>query len=236
MIYIVIHYEGEIQNALKNMIEVGYLSNKMVNVNMKLSSLQEMQCSSKDKKCSEKLLEKMNCSLPIDFENDKPICKTHDEGLAVVKSRLAQIDNCQNPCLKLLIEYKEQPNKYLLSSVRPKYSDAIIESSEDEIGYVFHMPKYVNLISYTNEYSLPVAFGYFGSIAGIFMGISVIGVLSWFTNYINIKADVKKLGLHITKIGISIYLLIISILLMNLFLQYPRDTSVNFVRQHMTSV
>ena len=202
----------------------------MVNLNaMQLPSDYEVHCSSYED--SDNLLsDDLNCSLPFDAESTRPICKSYDEGLKVVKSRLAYNENFQRTCKKLEIDYKEQPDKYLLSSVRPKYSQAFIDSSEDEIGYVFEMPKYANLISYLHEYSLPVAFGYFGSIVGIFMGISVISVLSWFTNYINVKSDIKKWGLLITQIGMSIYLLIISILLMNMFLQYPRDTSVNFVK------
>ena len=92
------------------------------------------------------------------------------------------------------------------------------------------MPQNAKLISYKHEYTLSVALGYFGSIVGIFTGFSVISLLTLVMNYEKLKMDIKKWSLILTQIGISIYLLIIFILLVNKFLEYPRGTSVNFAK------
>ena len=214
-------------------VEENYLDSiVMVIVNaMKLSSEHKLHCSSHNKKCSEKLLlDNQTCSLPFDIKNNKPICRTYDEGLKAVRSRLAHIENCQKPCLQLDIDYKEEPKPILLPSVRPNYFQMFMEYSKDERSYIFEMPKNAKLISYKHEYTLSVALGYFGSMVGIFTGFSVISLLTLVMNYEKLKMDIKKWSLFLTQIGISIYLLIIFILLVNRFLEYPRDTSVNFAK------
>ncbi len=233
--YVVIHFEEDIHSALKNMIKVDqiqYVSKVLVNVNtIQLPSKYEVHCSSYKDKCSDILLvDDLNGSLPFDAKNTKPLCKTHDEGLEVVKSRLANIENCQKPCLQLEIDYEEKPFQFLLSMVNPKYTRAVIKSSEDENGYVFHLPKYAKLISHTEEYSLSIALGYFGSMVGIFIGISVFSILAWLIDYTAFKANIKKSILILLHLAMSIYLLIVFIILGNKFLQHPQDTSVNFVK------
>ena len=212
--------------------QIQYVSNIMVNVKaMQLSSDLEKHCSSQNEECSEKLLlDNQNCSLPFDTENNKSICKTYYEGFNVLRERLDHIDVCQKPCLQSEINYKEKTNKLLLSLVRPKYAQAFIDSSEDVIGYVLEMPKNAKLTSYTHEYSLPVALGYFGSIAGIFLGISLISLLTWLTNYTLSSADIKKCFLKFTQIAMTVYLAVILILLVNKYMKYPQDTSVRFTK------
>ena len=211
---------------------IGYVTNIKVDVKaMTLPSDHEVDVNSQNYEWSDKfLIDNLNCSLPFDTENYNPICKTYDEGLTVVKSRLAKVEKYQKLPLQLEIDYRIEPKKFLLSSVRPQYAEAFIKCSKDEVGYVFAMPKDAKMISNKHEYSLIVALGYFGSITGIFMGVSVIHVLSWLTNYIKLKADVKKMSVIAIQIGMSIYLAIIFILLVNKFLKYPRDTSVNFAK------
>ncbi len=235
MTYVVIHFEGDIHSALKNMIKVKpiqYVSNVLVNVNaMQLSHNHEIYCGGQNDNCSKELLiDYLNCSLPFDIENNKPICRTYDNGLEIVRSRLVHFENCQKTCLKLQIDYKEVPKQTLLSSVRPNYVHMFKEHSKDARNYIFEMPQYANFISYKHEYTLPVALGYFGSMVGIFTGISVISLLTLIMNSESLKVEIKKWSLIITQIGISIYLLFIFILLVNKFMKYPRDTSLNFAK------
>ena len=233
MTYVVIHYEGDIHSALKNMMKfepIQYVSHVRVNVTaLQLSPYHGELCSGQIHECSDFNDEdNKNCSLPFDMGNDRPICSNYDQGLEVVKSKLEQIQKCQKKCLQLEVNYNEKPNNILVSLVRPKYTQALIESLEDEIGYVIEMPKYANLISQTHEYSLPVALGYFGSIAGIFMGISMLSILSWLMKYMKINEHICHLSRTTIQLGMSIYLFIIFILLVNKFLKYPQDASVNF--------
>ena len=111
----------------------------MVNVEV----YHEPYLSDQNDKCSENLfVDDLNCSLPFDLEDIKPICKTYDEGFKMLRSKLVQNENCQQPYPQLEIEYNEMPIQFFLSKVNPKYTHAFIKSSEDEIGYVFQMPQY----------------------------------------------------------------------------------------------
>ena len=237
MTYVVIHFEGDIHSALKikNMIKVKpihYVSNVLVNVNsMKLSQNHNIYCGGQNDNCSQELLlDYLNCSLPFDMENNKPICRTYDNGLEVVRSRLVHFENCQKTCLKLKIDYKEVSKQILLSSVRPNYVQMFKEHSKDARNYIFEMPQYANLISYKHEYTLSVALEYFGSMVGIFTGVSVISLLTLVMNSEKLKIEIKKWSIIITQMGISIYLLFNFTLLVNKYMKYPRDTSVNFAK------
>ena len=222
--------DEDLQSALKNMMKlesIQHVSHVRVDITaLQLSPDYGVQCRDQNFDFIEK--DNTNCSLPFDIGNDKPICNEYGQGLEAIKSKLNQIKNHLRYCLQLKIIYNQEQTNFLITSVRPQYVNMFLKDSEDERSYIFELPKFAKLISYKNEYSLPTALAYFGSVAGIFLGISVISLSTLVLNYKNWKIEIMKWSLIITKIGMSIYLLTIFILLVKKFLEYPRGTSVNF--------
>ena len=160
-----------------------YISNVKVKLNIvKLSPQDDKPCNDQTyNQCLDEQINNFNpnCSLPFDVRGNNSICSTFDEGLSVVRTKLTLLEKCNEPCLQLQVEYNEEPVNFLMSLARFRYSLAF-RSPEDTLGYIFHITNQANQVYINHEYSLESALGYFGSIAGIFIGISVIKILSWF--------------------------------------------------------
>ncbi len=171
-----------------------------------------------------------NCSLPFDVRGNNSICSTFHDGLSVVRKKLNFLEKCKEPCLQLQVEYKEEPVNFLMSLARSRYSLAFIKSSEDILGYIFHIPNQANQVSIKHEYSLQYALEYFGSFAGIFIGISVIKILTWFIDLKNIKSEFSKWIIILAHIVLSTYLIYVFILQLLKYIEYPKATSVNFAK------
>ena len=235
----VIHFAGGITKALNNVIQlnyrVKYISNVKVNLNaLKMSTQDDKPCSDQTlhNQCLDETVNDvdLNCSLPFDVSGNNSICSTFDEGLSVVKTKLTLLEKCKEPCLQLQVDYKEEPVNFLMSLARFRYSLTFIESSEDTLGYIFHIPNLANQVSINHEYSLESALGYFGSIAGIFIGISVIKTLTWFIGLKNVKSEFNKWIIRLVHIGLTMYLIYVFIILLVKYIEFPKATSVNFAK------
>ena len=234
----VIHFAGGITKALNNVMQLKYkaryISNVKVKLNIvKISPQDDKPCNDQTyNQCLDEQINNFNpnCSLPFDVRGNNSICSTFDEGLSVVRTKLTLLEKCKEPCLQLQVEYKEEPVNFLMSLARFRYSRAFIESSKDTLGYIFHIPNQANQVSINHEYSLESTLEYFGSIAGIFIGISVIRILNCFKDFKNVKPEINKWIIRLAHVGLSTYLIYVFILLLVKYIEYPKATSVNFAK------
>ena len=177
----------------------------------------------------ERLSLNSSCTLPFEdiISSQDEICTNYEQGMDTVRDILATRDNCQQMCLQMNIRYFQEPENYLLALTRPKVKEGF---SKQDFGYHYIIPKYVRLLTNKHDYTAPVALGYFGSITGIFTGISILSFLTLFTDTKYINASIRK-GLLLTlQSGIIIYLAVVVILLFCKFLQYPSTQSINFIQ------
>ena len=213
-----------------------YVSNTKVEITAyNLTSSDEHDCdvgSYDDCIDKQRMLHMTNCSLPFELRQllEDSICKTHKEGIEVVKEILALRNKCQTSCLQIDVKYNEKPEKYLLALAKPELVRTFAKYSGEEFGYFFQIPKNVKLSSIIHEYTGPVALGYFGSIVGIFIGISIFNIVEIIADVLNIKKQVRKWIIFGVKIVMIIYLLAIFIMLMMKFLQKPVANSINFTK------
>ena len=178
----------------------------------------------------QRLLQNSNCFLPFDLgqHNDENVCKTHEEGLNVSQEMLTLSKRCKPSCFQIDVKYKEEPEHYLLVLARPELVTRFVEAARDELGYIYQIPKEIRIFSNTHEYTAPVALGYFGSIVGIFIGVSFLSIVEFTIDFFHVNKLFKRWILNVSKIGISMYLLALFVMLLMKFLQYPVANSINF--------
>ena len=234
----VIHFVGGLSGAMQDMLPLNYKLQYVSTIEVvikvvNLTNVNSIECSNRFyHECLDEQFNNLDseCALPFDVYSNISVCSSYEEGLNVLKNKLARSGNCKESCIQLDVEYVEKPEQFLLSTARFKYVQAFVESSNKELGYVFKMPKNAVLVASKLEYTLPIALGYFGSIIGIFLGTSVIGFLSWVTGWKKIKEGITKWLLLLAKLVMSVYLLSILILLFLKYIEYPRATTVNFAK------
>ena len=177
----------------------------------------------------ERLLLNSSCTLPFEdiISSHNEPCSTFEQGRDRVRDVLATRENCQQMCLQMNIKYSQEPEHYLLALKRPM---VIATFSIQDFGYHYIIPKDVRLLTNKHDYTAPVALGYFGSIVGIFTGISILSFLILFTDTNYISASIRKGFLLTIQGGIIIYLAVIVIILFYKFLQYPSTNSINFIQ------
>ena len=177
----------------------------------------------------ERLLLNSSCTLPFEdtISSQDEICTNYEQGMDTVRDILATRENCQQMCLQMNIRYSQEPENYLLALTRPK---VIREFSNQDFGYHYIIPKDVRLLSNKHDYTAPIALGYFGSIVGIFTGISILSFLILFTETKYFSASIRKGFLLTLQAGIIIYLAVVVIMLFCKFLQYSSTYSINFIQ------
>ena len=118
------------------------------------------------------MLQKTNCSLPFDLGQpfEETVCQTFDEGVEVIKEVLTLTKKCKTSCLQIEVRYKEEPEHFLLAKAKAELVETF---DRHAFGYIYYIPKVVKLFFNVHEYTAPVALGYFGSIVGIFIGVSI---------------------------------------------------------------
>ena len=232
------HFSGHLMRSLKNQLKtknmIRYVSKIKVEMEVvKLSPNNEYQCviESYDECISAHTKNiSLNCTLPFEEElsKEKPICRTYGEGRQVIRKLLSLKQICIEACLQINIQYKEYTDNYLLTLARPKVVETFTEQSSIKFAYIYEIPKNVRLLTNTHEYTVPVALGYFGSIAGIFTGVSILGILGYFIDTKWVINTIKKYCMIGFVLGMCIYLAIIFVVLLDKFFEGPVETSINF--------
>ena len=179
-----------------------------------------------------RMLLKTNCSLPFELGQtiDEPVCQTYEEGVEVVKEILASRNKCKSSCLQIDVRYKEEPDHYLLALANPKANKKFVEFSGKNLGYTYNIPNKVKLLSNVHEYTAQAALGYFGSIVGVFIGVSIFGILEIIAVVLDIKHQVRKCILNAAKLIMIIYLLCIFGMLLMKYIHRPVANSISFVK------
>ncbi len=231
----VFHFGGELKPAGANLMEMDmefyYVSKVKVNLKaILLSPEMGYECTNDYvQKCIDDNVKESNCSLPFDkIYPDKPVCSNYDDGMKVVKEILSITNKCKDFCIQLSVDYNEDIPNYLLSNIKPKISLAYSREKDKKFskGYVFTLPDTVKYYTSSHEYTAPVALGYIGSLAGVFTGISILGLLQLFTDNRVVAERIYKWLLISVKTIMVIYLLYIFVLLLLKYLENPQDTSV----------
>ena len=130
-------------------------------------------------------------------------------------------------CLQVNIRYFQDPEHYLLALTRPR---VIFEFSYSDFGYYYKIPKDVRLLTNKHDYTAPVALGYFGSIVGIFTGVSILSLLHRFTDREQMNSSIRKRIILIVQGGFNMYLVSVFIVLFSKFLQFPLTNTIDFIQ------
>jgi hypothetical protein len=169
----------------------------------------------------------ITCTLPFEESSQNETCSSFEHGMDTIREILAIREKCQQMCLQVNIRYYQEPEHYMLSLIRPK---VIKEFSFEDFGYHYEIPKDVRLLTNKHDYTTPVALGYFGSIAGIFTGVSILSFFILFTDTEYMNSSIRKGILLIVQGGFSINLAGVFIVLFSKFLQFPLSNTVDFIQ------
>ena len=236
-LYSIIHLADNLASSLKNGI-VHY--ENIFHVSNIRTQIEATQISPEDGfKCSlesydvclarERQLLNTNCALPFEdiISSNNVTCSSFEQGVDTVNKILDIQENCEQMCLKVNIRYSQEPEHYLLALTRQQVLNGI---SNQDFGYHYKIPKDVRLLTTEHDYTAPVALGFFGSIVGIFTGISILSFLILVTDRTYINSSIRKGFLLILEGGLYMYLAGVFLLLFYKFLQYPTTESVNFIQ------
>ena len=238
-LYSFFHLTDNLIGSLKQSFEtqfIEYVSNTKVEIivyNLTTSVDHDCDAGSYDECVSQqRMQQKTNCSLPFELgqQLEGPICQTYEEGIKVVREILTSRKKCNFSCLQIDVKYKEEPEHYLHALANKALVRHFVKTSGDKSGYLYQIPKKVKLLSNVYEYTFPVALGYFGSIVGIFTGVSIFSILVIIVDALNIKKGMKTWILKTVQIGIFIYLLVIFIMLLMKYIQKPVANSIIFAK------
>ena len=176
------------------------------------------------------MLLKTNCSLPFELGQtiEEPFCQTYREGVEVVKEILASRKKCKSSCLQIDVRYKEEPDHYLLALATRDFVKTFADYGGDSFGYHYIVPDKITLLSNVHEYTATVALGYFGSIVGVFIGVSILGMLEIIADTLNLNQQVTKWILNTAKLVMIIYLLVIFGMLLFKYIHKPVANSISF--------
>ena len=177
----------------------------------------------------QRMLQKTNCSLPFDLGQpfEETVCQTFDEGVEVIKEVLTLTKKCKTSCLQIEVRYKEEPEHFLLAKAKAELVETF---DRHAFGYIYHIPKVVKFFFNVHEYTAPVALGYFGSIVGIFIGVSIISILEIIFEYLKITENMRKWILIVANIVMLIYLTVIFGMLLMKYIEKPVANSIKFVK------
>ena len=236
-LYSIFHLSGNLLGSLKQIHEntyINYVSNIEIEItafNLARKDGYDCDTGSYDHcVAQQRLLQNSNCSLPFELGqlNEENVCKTYEEGLNVTQEILTLSKRCKPSCFQIDVKYKEEPEHYLLALARPELVTRFVEVASDECGYIYKIPKEIRILSNAHEYTAPVALGYFGSIVGIFIGLSFLSIVEFIIDFFHIKKLFKTWIFNVSKIGMSMYLFALFVMLLMKFLQYPVANSINF--------
>jgi hypothetical protein len=170
-----------------------------------------------------------SCTLPFEEikSSQNEICSTYEQGMETVREIWAIRELCQQMCLQFKIRYSQEPERYLLALTRPKVINGF---SNQDFGYHYQIPTDVRLLTNKHDYTAPVALGYFGSIVGIFTGISILSFLILFTETEYLNASIRKGLLFMVQGGLNIYLAGVVIVLFSKYLQFSSTNTIDFIQ------
>lgn len=127
--------------------------------------------------------------------------------------------------------FEYHPKNYLLAIARQKVVDGYATVFNEEFGYYFTISEYVKVLKSKSNYSVENILGDFGSMAaGIFLGISLISLVSMIIENLIVKMVMKKVVFFVMNLGRSLYLTYLLIVLLIKFNEEPHATSINFMK------
>lgn len=113
------------------------------------------------------------CHLPfMEPSSAVPKCSNFEEGLRAFNIFNAQNTNCSLPCTQTNVGTKIHPSQFIYSFINPN-----IKVSENP-GYRFSFPKLVHVTEMTEDYDVVSYIAEFGGWAGLFVGMSILGLYS----------------------------------------------------------
>ena len=216
--------------------------NHVANINVIFNAVQTIQSSIKVNcttntfdSCISEQRSNLNTSCNLPFENfedlrQKPICSTYKEGSTTLKSIAKNKNNCHQPCLQLVPQIEYNPKNYLLAIARPKVVDGYATVFNEEFAYYFKISEYVKVLKSKSNSSVEDILGDFASMAGIFLGISLVSFVSMTLENLTVKIVMKKVLFFVMCLGISLYLTFLLIVLLIKFNDEPHATSINFIK------
>ena len=235
-LYSIFHLPGNLASTLKNGIVNLRLVYHVSKIRIEIEAIQispddGFECSMESyDTCLTRERQLLNTSCTLPFENitssQHEICSTYEQGMDTVREILTARENCKKMCLQVNIKYFQEPERYLLALIRPKVIDGF---SNQDFGYYFLIPKDVRLLTNKHDYTATVALGYFGSIVGIFTGVSILSFFILFTDTEYMDASIRKRLLLMVQGVLNIYLAGVFILLFCKFLQNPSNNTINFI-------
>lgn len=235
----VLHLKDNLAGSLQNLralhLPVNYVAHNLVKLEAVLLSTSDNYLCSMDFKdtCLSKIKANNNftCVLPFekDTNNNKSVCSTYEEGQKALKEHLAINDKCSEACLDLNPIMDYQPDNYLLVHVRPKQMAGYAQLFEEVHAYHFDVPDKVQLTFRDHSASFTSLLGDFGSMAGIFLGISLLSFASMLLELMTEKKAIKKLCLIVFIIISLIYLFYLFIILLYKLTLNPTATALNFI-------
>ena len=113
-----------------------------------------------------------NCSLPFQTQTIQPqICKNFTDGLLAFKSFNRFETSCRYPCYQIKISHKVNPSRLV-------YSVLNNANVGEEPGYIIQLPAQVKVTEMTEAYTTVSFIAEFGGWSGLFVGISLMALLS----------------------------------------------------------
>ena len=235
-LYSVFHLPDNLASSLKNGIVIEKPIEHVSKIRTEIEAIQispedGFECSSEPYDfclARERQLLNSSCTLPFEeiISSENKTCSTFEQGMDTVREILAIRENCQQMCLQVNIRYSQEPERYLLALTKPR---VLNKFSFSDFGHHYEIPKDVRLLTNRYDYTAPVALGYFGSILGIFTGISMLSFLILFIDKEYINSSIRKYIFLIVQGGFNMYLVGVFIVLFSKFLQCPSTSTVDFI-------
>jgi hypothetical protein len=187
------------------------------------------------------LLRTNSCLLPFLKQQQYeriPFCETLESGIHALTLFQQTSFSCLTPCLLVYADLTLQSeDKYISNSLTRYKFRTVIKNIADRRGLFIRLPKDIELMESTFDFSLFSSISNFLGVAGLFFGISASGCLesikdflSWTANIINLKIRthkyVKIICLVILLLASAVLLLIILIVFISRYMSFPTNTYV----------
>ena len=141
------------------------------------------------------------CLLPfLALESNLSMCHSFHDGLQALDIFNSQQNNCMLPCTQTKVEFSLNPSRNIYSNINP---NTIVSENP---GYNFAFPPSVTVSEMTEAYDIVSYVAEFGGWAGLFIGISFLGLYSLVNQILcrSLKHKAFKSGLYLMELAFSL--------------------------------
>ena len=239
MVYNVFHISDNLAASLATMKTwlprpMEYIVNMHLQIQaFHLESSQEFECGDVPvDDCVARLRLEVNTTCALPWENatqlQLPICTDYLQGLNATKLVSNLYTQCKQSCIQINVHTQENPLNYLVAICRQVFIQGMRNLFNYRTAYYVYLPPFARLITSEHNYLLASYIADFGGWSGIFIGISVTGIISTILGMISDKFKLKKFVFPTLMFVFACCLFGLMILFTLKFVKSPIATTVDF--------